>query len=122
MTTEDTTDTIPDPTQHEERMAGMSGWADGTRKRFSEILQQDNWYIEELDSEDVAQAEKEEDEDTDEMENDHLCQTALFTAAEKIRWRREWRSALVVQGLGRRVSFLPLSRRLNFLWGRHGDL
>ncbi|CAI0396371.1 unnamed protein product [Linum tenue] len=46
----------------------------------------------------------------------------MFTAAEKIRWRREWRSALVVKGLGRRVHFLPLSRRLNYLWARNGEI
>ncbi|CAI0419994.1 unnamed protein product, partial [Linum tenue] len=41
---------------------------------------------------------------------------------EKIRWRREWRSALVVKGLGRRVAFLPLSHKLDSLWGKHGEL
>ncbi|CAI0406612.1 unnamed protein product [Linum tenue] len=51
-----------------------------------------------------------------------MCPTVLFTAAQKIRWRREWRSALVVRGLGRRVSYLPLARRLNFLWARNGTI
>ncbi|CAI0400331.1 unnamed protein product [Linum tenue] len=46
----------------------------------------------------------------------------LFTAAEKIWCRREWRSALVVKGLGRRVLYIPLARHLNYLWARNGEI
>ncbi|CAL1353834.1 unnamed protein product [Linum trigynum] len=119
MATETTATT---PTQHEGTQVGCGAWSDGSRKRFSEILQQDSWYVAESDSEDVAQAEREEDDVEDGKDFDRLCPSALFTAAEKARWRREWRSALVVKGLGHRVSYVPLSRRLNYLWARHGEL
>ncbi|CAI0430335.1 unnamed protein product [Linum tenue] len=80
----------------------------------------DGWYVAESDSEDV-QREKEEDEEIDE-EDDPRCPSVPFTATQKIKWRREWRSALIVQGLGKKVAFLPLARRLNYLWARHGDI
>ncbi|CAI0458592.1 unnamed protein product [Linum tenue] len=70
----------------------------------------------------INQREKEEDDIEDEENYDPTCPTICFPAAEKIRWRREWRSALVVKGLGRKVSYLPLVKRLNFLWGRNGEL
>ncbi|CAI0406261.1 unnamed protein product [Linum tenue] len=72
--------------------------------------------------EDVTQAEKEDDDQVGEEEQNPLCPTIPFTAAEKIRWRREWRSALVVKGLGRNVPYIPLVRRLNSLWRKHGEL
>ncbi|CAI0473757.1 unnamed protein product [Linum tenue] len=62
------------------------------------------------------------DDEVDDEEEDPTCPTIPFTVAEKIRWRREWRSALVVKGLGRRVSYIPLARRLNFLWARNGEI
>ncbi|CAL1413259.1 unnamed protein product [Linum trigynum] len=108
-----------------ERGEGKRGspvWQERKRRLFRDVVQPDTWYVAESDTEDVVQAEKEEDEPFDDMESDPLCPTATFTAAEKIIWRREWRSALVVKGLGRKVSYMELSRRPNFLWAKHGDL
>ncbi|CAL1353413.1 unnamed protein product [Linum trigynum] len=100
-----------------------SAWAGGGgRKLFGEGRQKEGWYIAESDTEDTLQAEKEDDDECDGMEHNPNCPTIPFTAAENIRWRREWRSALVVKGLGRRVPFLPLSQRMNSLWGKHGEL
>ncbi|CAI0381495.1 unnamed protein product [Linum tenue] len=65
---------------------------------------------------------KEEDDEIGEEKEDPKCPTILFTAAEKSKWRREWRSALVVKGLGRRVSYMTLARRLNAIWARHGEV
>ncbi|CAL1356042.1 unnamed protein product [Linum trigynum] len=96
---------------------GKGTWA----KSFSAVLQEDKWYVADSDSEDVAAMEKEEDDEID-AEEDPKCPTIPFIAAEKIKWRREWRSALVVKGLGRRVSYIPLARRLNFLWARNGEI
>ncbi|CAN0846423.1 hypothetical protein LINGRAHAP2_LOCUS4447, partial [Linum grandiflorum] len=46
----------------------------------------------------------------------------FFTTREKICFRREWRSALVVKQLDWRVPYLPLARCLNFMWVKHGNL
>ncbi|CAI0428682.1 unnamed protein product [Linum tenue] len=100
----------------------QKGWPAWTRPLFSEILKQDQWYVENSDTEDVEQREKEEDDFVDEEAEDPKCPTICFTATEKAKWRREWRSALVVKGLGRRVAYVPLAKRLNYLWGRHGEL
>ncbi|CAN0872375.1 hypothetical protein LINGRAHAP2_LOCUS10102 [Linum grandiflorum] len=63
---------------------------------------------------------RDEDDEIEDEDDDMLCPSVLFSAAEKASFRREWRSALIVKGLGRRVSYLPLARRLNFLWARNG--
>ncbi|CAN1222094.1 hypothetical protein LINGRAPRIM_LOCUS481 [Linum grandiflorum] len=65
---------------------------------------------------------REEDDELDEEEEDPLCPQIFFTAAEKASFRRPCRSALVVKGLGRNVPYLPLARRLNFLWAKHGNI
>ncbi|CAN0898928.1 hypothetical protein LINGRAHAP2_LOCUS19984 [Linum grandiflorum] len=65
---------------------------------------------------------REEDDSYAEDEDDPLCPSIAFTAAEKVSFRREWRSALVVKGLGRRISYLPLARRLNYIWARNGSI
>ncbi|CAL1383061.1 unnamed protein product [Linum trigynum] len=74
------------------------------------------------DSEEVAEAEREEDDYASEGEYDPTCPTVLFSAAEKRSFRRDWRSALVVRGLGRNVPFNLLSPRLHQLWAKHGGL
>ncbi|CAN0919890.1 hypothetical protein LINGRAHAP2_LOCUS31720 [Linum grandiflorum] len=51
-----------------------------------------------------------------------MCLSILFTAMEKASFRRTWHSALVVKDLDRRVAFLPLSRRLNSVWAKQGDI
>ncbi|CAI0540349.1 unnamed protein product, partial [Linum tenue] len=71
---------------------------------------------------DVAEREKEEDDVIDEESYDPRCPPVLFTAAQKIKWRREWRSTLIVKGLGRDVPYIPLAKRLNYLLARHGDI
>ncbi|CAL1362049.1 unnamed protein product [Linum trigynum] len=108
-------------TEHEGN-APKASWQAKKGMSFSDILQQDHWYVAESDSEDVLEREKEEDDEIDDEKEDPKCPTIPFTATEKTRWRREWRSALVVKGLGRRVSYIPLARRLNAIWARHGDL
>ncbi|CAI0424660.1 unnamed protein product [Linum tenue] len=41
---------------------------------------------------------------------------------EKQRWRREWRSALIVKVLGRSFPFPVISRRLETLWAKTGNI
>ncbi|CAN0858741.1 hypothetical protein LINGRAHAP2_LOCUS7433, partial [Linum grandiflorum] len=41
---------------------------------------------------------------------------------EKASFRRVWRSALVVRGLGKRFPYSVLAPRLNYLWARNGPL
>ncbi|CAI0554936.1 unnamed protein product [Linum tenue] len=41
---------------------------------------------------------------------------------EKQRWRREWRSALIVKVLGRTFAFPVISRRLEVLWAKCGSI
>ncbi|CAN0918315.1 hypothetical protein LINGRAHAP2_LOCUS30801 [Linum grandiflorum] len=96
-----------------------NAWKQGTQKLFTRT---EDWYVAESHSEDVAETMREEEDELDDDEDDPLCPPILFTAQEKITFRQEWRSALVVKGLGRRVSYLPLSQRLNFLWARTGAI
>ncbi|CAN0917281.1 hypothetical protein LINGRAHAP2_LOCUS30196 [Linum grandiflorum] len=98
---------------------GRNFWTEGSHHLFGRT---DNWYIAESDSEDVAETMRDEDDEIEDEDDDLLCPSVLFSAAEKASFRREWRSALIVKGLGRRVSYLPLARRLNFLWARNGEL
>ncbi|CAN0826630.1 hypothetical protein LINGRAHAP2_LOCUS743 [Linum grandiflorum] len=65
---------------------------------------------------------REEDDVLDEDTYDLLCLPVLFSAAEKASFRRVWRSALVVRGLGRRIPYSVLAPILNFLWARDGPL
>ncbi|CAN0886133.1 hypothetical protein LINGRAHAP2_LOCUS15293 [Linum grandiflorum] len=58
----------------------------------------------------------------DDEEEDPLCPQICFTAKEKARFRRPCRSALVVKGLDRKIPYLPLARRLNYLWAKHGHI
>ncbi|CAN0906278.1 hypothetical protein LINGRAHAP2_LOCUS24152 [Linum grandiflorum] len=97
-------------------------WTQRTNKLFQELSNQDEWYVADSDSEDIASAMREEDDVLDEEEIDPLCPLILFTAAEKTSFRRAWRSALVVKGLGRKVPYFPLASRLNYLWARNGPL
>ncbi|CAN0903112.1 hypothetical protein LINGRAHAP2_LOCUS37194 [Linum grandiflorum] len=48
--------------------------------------------------------------------------SAYLFYAEKAGFRRPWRSALVVKGLDRKVPYLPLARRHNYLWAKHGHI
>ncbi|CAN0845684.1 hypothetical protein LINGRAHAP2_LOCUS4173 [Linum grandiflorum] len=65
---------------------------------------------------------REEDDMVDEEEDDPLCPQICFTAEEKARFQRPWRSALVVKGLDRKIPYIPLARRLNYLWAKHGHI
>ncbi|CAN0831000.1 hypothetical protein LINGRAPRIM_LOCUS3446 [Linum grandiflorum] len=65
---------------------------------------------------------KEDDDELDTEDDDPLCPQICFTAAEKAGFRRPWRSALAVKGLDRKVPYLPLARRLNYLWAKHGHI
>ncbi|CAL1389095.1 unnamed protein product [Linum trigynum] len=107
---------------HTKTIPKESVWKGAAARLFSDVTEEEGWYVADSDSEDVASREKEEDDFIPEEEKDPTCPTVLFSAAQKIRWRREWRSALVVRGLGRKVPYLPLARRLNFLWARHGKI
>ncbi|CAI0405118.1 unnamed protein product [Linum tenue] len=82
----------------------------------------EGWYVADSDSEEVAEAEREEDDYAPEGEYDPTCPTVLFSTAEKRSFRRDWRSALVVRGLGRNVPFNLLSPCLHQLWAKHGGL
>ncbi|CAN0903024.1 hypothetical protein LINGRAHAP2_LOCUS22333 [Linum grandiflorum] len=104
---------MPDPPQLH------NAWTEGSRHLFG---RPEGWYVADSDSEDIAEIIREEDECHDDEEEDPLCPLIEFTAAEKAAFRREWRSALIVKGLGRKVSYLPLARRLNYLWEKHGAL
>ncbi|CAN0838663.1 hypothetical protein LINGRAHAP2_LOCUS2281 [Linum grandiflorum] len=83
-------------------------WTQRTNKLFQELSKQDEWYVADSDSEDIASAMREEDDVLDEEEIDPLCPPILFTAAEKTSFRRAWRSALVVKGLSRKLPDLPI--------------
>ncbi|CAN0913248.1 hypothetical protein LINGRAHAP2_LOCUS27806 [Linum grandiflorum] len=91
-----------------------SAWTSGTQGLFG---RHEKWYIADSDYEDVAESSKEEDDELDDEDNP-MCPSVLFTAAEKIQFRQEWRSTLVVKGLDRCISFLPLARRLNSIWAK----
>ncbi|CAN0898841.1 hypothetical protein LINGRAHAP2_LOCUS19938 [Linum grandiflorum] len=125
-------DTASETQNHEPTQAGSTGnkeklteqhsipnaWTSVTQCLFG---RHEKWYIADSDSEDVAESSKEEDDELDD-DDDPMCPSVLFTAAEKIQFRREWRSALVVKGLDRRISFLPLARRLNLIWAKQGNI
>ncbi|CAN0912775.1 hypothetical protein LINGRAHAP2_LOCUS27546 [Linum grandiflorum] len=99
-----------------------NAWTERTNTLFEEVRDNGDWYVADSDSEDVAESMREEDDELDEEEEDPLCPQIFFTAAEKASFRRPCRSALVVKGLGRNVPYLPLARRLNFLWAKHGNI
>ncbi|CAN0871527.1 hypothetical protein LINGRAHAP2_LOCUS9865 [Linum grandiflorum] len=99
-----------------------NAWTKRVNSLFEEYRGHDEWYVADSDSEDVAEAMREEDDMVDDEEDDPLCPQICFTAAEKASFRRPWRSALVVKGLGRNVPYLPLASWLNFLWAKHGNI
>ncbi|CAN0904870.1 hypothetical protein LINGRAHAP2_LOCUS23348 [Linum grandiflorum] len=98
-----------------EKLVQPNAWTERTNTLFKEFHCQDDWYVADSDSEDVTVEMREEDDEIAAEEDDPLCLQICFTAAEKASFRRPWRSALVVKGLGRNVPYLPLARRLNFL-------
>ncbi|CAN0826632.1 hypothetical protein LINGRAHAP2_LOCUS743 [Linum grandiflorum] len=97
-------------------------WTQRSNRLFENSCLADEWYIEDSDSEDVVETMREEDDVLDEDTYDLLCLPVLFSAAEKASFRRVWRSALVVRGLGRRIPYSVLAPILNFLWARDGPL
>ncbi|CAN0905673.1 hypothetical protein LINGRAHAP2_LOCUS23805 [Linum grandiflorum] len=106
-----------------EKIPKPNAWTKRTNTLFEEFRGQDNWYVADSDSEDVAEAmSREEDDEVNEEDDDPLCPQICFTAAEKNSFRRAWRSALVVNGLGRNVPYIPLERRLNAIWARNGQI
>ncbi|CAN1245897.1 hypothetical protein LINGRAPRIM_LOCUS3057 [Linum grandiflorum] len=106
----------------EENAALPNAWTQRFNSLFDEYRNQDGWYVADSDSEDVAEAPREEDDEVNEEEEDPLCSQVCFTAEEKTHFRRPWRSALVVKGLDRKIPYLPLARRLNSLWAKHGNI
>ncbi|CAN0899948.1 hypothetical protein LINGRAHAP2_LOCUS20561 [Linum grandiflorum] len=100
----------------------LNAWTHRNNLLFEEQSKSDEWYVADSDSEDVAATMREEYDELDGDEDDPLCPSIPFIAAEKAGFRRVWCSTLVVRGLGRRVPYLPLARRLNYLWARHGPL
>ncbi|CAN0845682.1 hypothetical protein LINGRAHAP2_LOCUS4173 [Linum grandiflorum] len=99
-----------------------NAWVERTNTLFEEFRGKDEWYVADSDSKDVAAAMREEDDMVDEEEDDPLCPQICFTAEEKARFQRPWRSALVVKGLDRKIPYIPLARRLNYLWAKHGHI
>ncbi|CAN0880263.1 hypothetical protein LINGRAHAP2_LOCUS13565, partial [Linum grandiflorum] len=114
-------DLMKDPVENNKQSKAPpvpNAWTNDAAKLFD---RSEEWYVADSDSEDVAESMREEDDMMDE-DDDPTCPSILFTAAEKLSFRREWRSALVVKGLGRRIPYLPLARRLNFLWAKTGNI
>ncbi|CAN0846263.1 hypothetical protein LINGRAHAP2_LOCUS4370 [Linum grandiflorum] len=99
-----------------------NAWTQRSNRLFENFRYDDEWYIADSDSEDVAEAMREEDDVFDEETYDPLCPSVLFTAAEKVSFRRILRSALVVKSLGRRVPYAALAPRLNYLWAKEGPI
>ncbi|CAN0905344.1 hypothetical protein LINGRAHAP2_LOCUS23606 [Linum grandiflorum] len=106
----------------EETESRPNAWTQRSNRLFEQSYLADEWYIEDLDSEDMAETMREEDDVFDEDTYDPSCPPVLFSAAEKASFRRVWRSALVVRGLGRRIPYSILAPRQNFLWARDGPL
>ncbi|CAL1356231.1 unnamed protein product [Linum trigynum] len=100
----------------------LSFWQGATSRLFKQDLGEEGWYVADSDSKDVMVREQENDDYIPKEKQNPACPTVLFTAAQKIRWRRKWRSVLVVRGLGNKVSYVPLARKLNYLWARHGNI
>ncbi|CAN0901138.1 hypothetical protein LINGRAHAP2_LOCUS21245 [Linum grandiflorum] len=114
-------DLMKDPVENNKQSKAPpvpNAWTNDAAKLFD---RSEEWYVADSDSEDVAESMREEDDMMDE-DDDPTCPSILFTVAEKLSFRREWRSALVVKGLGRRIPYLPLARRLNFLWAKTGNI
>ncbi|CAL1396220.1 unnamed protein product [Linum trigynum] len=87
------------------------------------MLASDAWYVAESDSEDIAERMREDDQDDVIPEEDNpRCPTIPFPAMEKQRYRRKWRSTLIVKVLGCTFPFPVLSKRLETIWGKHGGL
>ncbi|CAL1369735.1 unnamed protein product [Linum trigynum] len=80
-------------------------------------------YIADSDSEDVAAAIREDGlEANEEGEDDPVCPTIKFSAAEERRYCRELRSALVVKVFGRLSSYTLVSCTLNAIWAKAGTI
>ncbi|CAL1393145.1 unnamed protein product [Linum trigynum] len=111
-----------DGTQNPVRTPLVSAWGQGN-KLFSDVLQEDVWYVAESDSEDVNAAMHEDDLDDEIPEDDDpKCPTIPFKAMEKLRYRRKWRSTLIVKVLRKTFPFQAISRRLESLWAKCGTL
>ncbi|CAI0462165.1 unnamed protein product [Linum tenue] len=101
----------------------QSVWGNEKKKTFSEIVQDTAWYVEDSDGEDVMEAIREDDEDYSvPMNDDPKCPTIPFTVAEVRKYRREWRSALMVKVLGRTYPYPVVAKRLQALWARTGPI
>ncbi|CAI0453976.1 unnamed protein product [Linum tenue] len=116
-------DSMEEEEATQEQVVNPNAWNTGSHKIFTAHSQVEEWYVAESDSEDVAAAMKEDDLDDEIPEDDDpLCPTIAYTAMEKQRWRREWRSALIVKVLGRTFAFPVISRRLEVLWAKCGSI
>ncbi|CAL1387431.1 unnamed protein product [Linum trigynum] len=113
----------PSQTQSQTSPVPSMAWGVGRKKLFSEAVREETWYVEDSDSEDVAEAMREDDaEDSPVEEEDPRCPTICFTKGEWRSYRREWRSAIVVKALGRSFPYLVIARRFNLLWARNGPI
>ncbi|CAN0918880.1 hypothetical protein LINGRAHAP2_LOCUS31138 [Linum grandiflorum] len=71
---------MPDPPQLH------NAWTEGSQHLFG---RPEGWYVADSDSEDIAETIREKDECQDDEEEDPLCPSIEFTAAEKAAFRRE---------------------------------
>ncbi|CAL1354022.1 unnamed protein product [Linum trigynum] len=97
-------------------------WGEGKKKMFSEAVKTTYWYVEDSDSEDIAEAMREDARDEALEEEDPLSPNIEFTAAELRAFRREWRSAIVVKVLGRSFPYPVIAKRLNMIWAKQGSI
>ncbi|CAN0906575.1 hypothetical protein LINGRAHAP2_LOCUS24338 [Linum grandiflorum] len=114
-------DQLNDSQMHE-NIPKPNTWTERTNTLFEKFRGQDNWYVADSGSEDVAEAMREEDDEVNEEDDDPLCPQICFTGAEKNSFRCAWRFALVVKGRERNVPYIPLERRLNAIWARNGQI
>ncbi|CAL1396093.1 unnamed protein product [Linum trigynum] len=81
-------------------------WGMESKKLFSEAVREESWYVADSDYEDVAEAIREDDnESPDQEDNNPLCTTVRFTPTKWRNYRREWRSAIMVKVLGRTFPY-----------------
>ncbi|CAN0827208.1 hypothetical protein LINGRAPRIM_LOCUS2513 [Linum grandiflorum] len=74
----------------EEKTSIPNTWNKNPKNLFG---RSDDWYVADSDSEDVAEAMREEDDIAEEEDFDPLCPDILFMAEEKASFRCEWRSS-----------------------------
>ncbi|CAL1414522.1 unnamed protein product [Linum trigynum] len=103
------------PSQPQSQTSPVPAMAWGVGRK---AVREEAWYVEDSDSEDVAEAMREDGvDDSPVEEEDPRCPTICFTKGELRSYRREWRSAL-----GRSFPYPVIAKRLNMLWARNGPI